>query len=216
MLDPVNAPEASTPEAASATELAIALRDQLATAKLRLVLVESCTAGGVAACLGLLPGISQWMCGSLVVYRSASKSAWLGVPQALLDDPRQGPVSSAASSWLARAALTRTPEADLAIAITGDVGPGAPAATDGYIFLAAARRPTVQLAVPTPQQKMPSAALDQPLDSVCLVKQWQQRLANPTPRDSLDIAGRQARLEEATKWTLKFATDVAAEKFAPS
>ncbi|MCA9159342.1 MAG: CinA family protein, partial [Planctomycetales bacterium] len=74
-------------------ELAISLRDLLASEQCRLVLVESCTAGRVAATLGELPGISQWLCGSLVVYRNASKSAWLGVPDSLLDDPQQGPVS---------------------------------------------------------------------------------------------------------------------------
>lgn len=211
MLDPASSPKASIADEAPAIEWAIALRDQLATAQLRLVLVESCTAGRVAACLGLLPGISQWLCGSLVVYRSASKSAWLGVPQTLLDDPQQGPVSSAASSWLARAALERTPEADLAIAITGDVGPGAPPETDGYIFLAAARRPAARQEVPNQPQQMPAAALDQPLAGAYTVKEQQHHLARPAPRDSSDIAARQARLEEATLWTLKFATDVAAE-----
>lgn len=216
MLDPADSVNGSMADQASALELAIGLRDQLASAQLRLVLVESCTAGRVAACLGLLAGISQWLCGSLVVYRSASKSAWLGVPQDLLEDPLQGPVSAAASSWLATAALDQTPEADLCIAITGDVGPGAPPATDGWIFLAAARRPARQQEVLTPQQQMLAAALEQPLAPVCLVKEWQQRLANPAPRDSSDIAGRQARLEEAAKWTLKFATEVAAENFPPT
>ncbi len=176
-------------------ELASSLRDVLAAEQCRLVLVESCTAGRVAATLGLLPGISQWLCGSLVVYRNASKSAWLGVPDSLLDDPQQGPVSASASRWLARAALQHTPEASLAIAITGDIGPAAPAATDGCIFLAAALR--VDCA-----EKAASSSTTADAIKIC---EQQLRLAAPAPRDRSDIAARQARLEEATRATLSFA-----------
>lgn len=176
-------------------ELATSLRDALATEQCRLVLVESCTAGRVAATLGELPGISQWLCGSLVVYRNASKSAWLGVPDSLLDDPQQGPVSASASRWLARAALERTPEANLAVAVTGDIGPHAPPATDGCIFLAAATR-----VAPTGK----SGSTSPTADSIQISEQ-QLRLVAPAPRDNLDIAARQARLEEATRATLSFA-----------
>ena len=182
-------------------ELALTLRDQLVNARLRLVLVESCTAGRVAACLGVLPGISQWLCGSLVVYRSGSKAAWLGVPDSLLDDPRRGPVSAAASHWLARAAIERTPEADLALAITGDVGPGAPAETDGCIFLAAALRHNTT-------QHASAAVAEEPSLSTCTIIEKQQRLSSPAPRDRSDIAARQARLDEATRCALKFACQV--------
>ncbi|MEZ6150254.1 MAG: CinA family protein [Pirellulaceae bacterium] len=176
-------------------ELAISLRDMLASEQCRLVLVESCTAGRVAATLGELPGISQWLCGSLVVYRNASKSAWLGVPDSLLDDPQQGPVSAAASRWLARAALERTPEANLAVAVTGDIGPHAPPATDGCIFLAAAIRVG-------PSRKPVS---DSPAADAFEISEQQLRLVAPAPRDNSDIAARQMRLEEATRATLSFA-----------
>ncbi len=180
-------------------ELASSLRDALANQHRRLVLVESCTAGRVAATLGLLPGISQWLCGSLVVYRNASKSAWLGVPGSLLDDPQQGPVSAAASRWLARAALERTPEAGLAVAITGDIGPHAPSATDGCIFLAAALR------LDQAEAYAENPARNSPIAFAARISERQLRLAAPAPRDNTDIAARQARLEEATLATLSFA-----------
>lgn len=181
-------------------ELAQAVRDELARRQQRLVLVESCTAGRVAATLGLLPGISQWLCGSLVVYRNASKTAWLGVPASLLDDPQQGPVSAAASRWLADAALVRTHEADLAIAITGDVGPHAPPTTDGCVFLAAALR---ALQAGNAQRLSP----DSPTTEAMAIADQQFRLSAPPPRDNSDIAARQARLEEATRIALSFALE---------
>ncbi len=176
-------------------ELATALRDRLAAEQRRIVLVESCTAGRVAATLGELPGISQWLCGSLVVYRNASKSSWLGVPDSLLDDPKRGPVSESASHWLARAALERTSEADLAVAVTGDIGPNAPPATDGHIFLAAAVR--------IPQSGTISHALTRP-DAI-QINQQELHLRAPAPRSNSDIAARRLRLDEATRATLSFA-----------
>ena len=178
-------------------ELALAVRDELARQHKRLVLVESCTAGRVAATLGLLPGISQWLCGSLVVYRNASKTAWLGVPASLIDDPLQGPVSAAASRWLADAALARTHEADLAVAITGDVGPHAPPATDGCVYLAAALR-SEQTGNSQRLSPDSTATASAPIDH------QQFRLSAPAPRDNRDIAARQARLEEATRIALSF------------
>lgn len=202
MFNPSISSTAASLDAASAVELAKALHDQLASAQLRLVLVESCTAGRVVACLGVLPGISQWLCGSLVVYRNASKTAWLGVPDSLLEAPQHGPVSAAASRWLARAALERTPEAGLAVAITGDVGPSAPPKTDGCIFLAAA----FHNAKP---ETTGGAPPEQPQASPYITIEQQQRLSSPAPRDRSDIAARQARLDEATVRALKFAFEAA-------
>jgi nicotinamide-nucleotide amidase len=165
--------------------LAQQLRNLLQEQTVRLVLAESCTAGRVAATLGLLPGISQWLCGSFVVYRSSSKTDWLQVPAELLADPHIGPVSAQASRALAAAALAHTPEADVAIAVTGDVGPGAPRATDGQIFLAyATRKPNVSSPCPADLQ----------MQLHCLA-----------PIDADDLAARYARLEEATQNVLRFA-----------
>lgn len=116
------------------------LYDVLATQEKRIVFAESCTGGRVAATLCELPGVSSYLCGSFVVYRSGSKQAWLGIPAHVLDDPDVGPVSPEASRLLATAALQATPEADIALAITGDIGPGAPSRTDATAFLAIALR----------------------------------------------------------------------------
>ncbi len=167
-------------------ELARQLRDLLSQRAQRIVLAESCTAGRIAATLSVLPGISQWLCGSFVVYRNASKTAWLGVPESLLDDPRFGPVSREASRALASAALQHTSEADWSIAITGDVGPGASPATDGMIFLACAAR---EQTTPRPENARE--------ERICL--------AAPAPRDAEDIRARLTRLQEATEHALQFA-----------
>ena len=45
----------------------------------RIVFAESCTGGLVAATLAI-PGISDSLCGSAVVYRLDTKTRWLGIP----------------------------------------------------------------------------------------------------------------------------------------
>lgn len=100
----------------------------------RIVFAESCTAGLVSATLGRIPGISQWLCGSAVVYRLDTKHRWLGVSQADLIQP--GPVSPQVAEAMARGVLERTPEADLAVAVTGHLGPDAPLEQDGLVYLA--------------------------------------------------------------------------------
>jgi PncC family amidohydrolase len=105
---------------------------------LRVVTAESCTAGLVAQSLSLIPGISEFLCGGLVVYRNATKQAFLGVPAGLLDDP--GPVSAEVCEAMLQGALDKTPEADVALAVTGHLGPGAPAELDGVVYLGVGRR----------------------------------------------------------------------------
>lgn len=162
--------------------LAIELRDEMRARNLKLVLAESCTAGRVAAALACLPGVSEFLCGSFVVYRSASKSQWLGLASSILTDPEIGPVSAIASQLLASAALEHTSEANLAIAVTGDIGPGAAPQTDGKVFMASAWR-------------------DQHANA------HQVDLRRPAPRGQNDIAARVARLDEATRAVLAFARD---------
>lgn len=106
----------------------------------RLVLAESCTGGLAAATLTRIPGISEFFCGSAVVYRNATKSAWLGVPAEELDDPTIGAVSPRTAEGMARGVLARTSEADLAAAVTGHLGPDAPDGLDGVIFVGVAHR----------------------------------------------------------------------------
>lgn len=105
---------------------------------LRMVLAESCTAGLASAALAQTPGISNHLCGSAVVYRPATKESWLGVSPA--DILQFSAESEPVTRQLALGVLKRTEEADFAAAITGDLGPGAPAAADGVVFCAVVGR----------------------------------------------------------------------------
>ena len=112
---------------------------------LKIVFAESCTGGLVSGSLTKVPGISEHHCGGMVVYRNATKTAYLDVPRKLLNDP--GPVSRPVAELLARRVLDCTPEADLSAAVTGHLGPNAPANLDGLIFVAIAVRKPGAIAV---------------------------------------------------------------------
>lgn len=121
------------------------LARRLAARDVKLVLAESCTGGEVAAQLGRIAGISNWWCGSCVAYRPLAKQAWLGVPDHLIQ--QHTAESAEVAEALACLALERTAEADLSGAITGHLGPDAPADVDGMIHVATAwrgARPQVQ------------------------------------------------------------------------
>jgi nicotinamide-nucleotide amidase len=104
----------------------------------QLVLAESCTGGLVAASLTGVPGISQFLCGSFVVYQTDCKHAWLGVDDKLL--ARSGPVCRKVAEQLAIGALARTKQVTLSATITGHLGPDAPQGMDGLVFIGIARR----------------------------------------------------------------------------
>ena len=114
------------------------LAHQLAEQQLRIVFAESCTAGLVSATLAQVPGISQWHCGSAVVYRETTKTAWLAIPPAMIE--KHNVVSSEIAQLMAAGVLQFTPEADISAAITGHLGPNVPAELDGVVHVAAARR----------------------------------------------------------------------------
>ena len=116
------------------------VRDSLRARGDRLVLAESCTAGLVAAELGKIPGISEFLCGSMVVYRTPTKQAWLGISSDLLENSSIGPVSAPVTLALAEAILDRTPEATVGAAITGHLGPFAPPWIDGKVYCVVVRR----------------------------------------------------------------------------
>lgn len=125
----------------------------------RIVCAESCTGGGISAALCAVPGVSAYHCGGFVVYRNASKRDWLGVSEQLLNEPGVGPVSAPASRAICQAALERTSEADWALGITGDVGPGASTETDGRAFVCITRRaeePPFNFELVTPHQFTPN------------------------------------------------------------
>lgn len=104
----------------------------------KLVLAESCTAGLIAASLGRIPGISDCFCGSAVTYRDAVKRAWLLVRDQELK--QYSAVSETVARQMAAGVLKMTEEADYAASVTGHLGPGAPAAQDGIVYMAFAAR----------------------------------------------------------------------------
>lgn len=119
-------------------EQANALGEQLRSKSLRVVLAESCTAGHVVAALGAIPGISSFLCGSVVTYRIQSKIDWLGVAPATIQEhsAESGPVAAE----MAERVLARTTEADFSAAVTGHLGPNAPRDRSGIVYVAVARR----------------------------------------------------------------------------
>ena len=104
----------------------------------QLVLAESCTAGLIAGTLGGIPGVSAVLCGSAVVYQEETKRAWLEVSEEVLE--RWGTVAEATSLSLAKNVLTMTPQATIALGITGHLGPNAPPELEGAVFVAIAFR----------------------------------------------------------------------------
>ena len=142
-----------------------------------LVLAESCTSGAIAAALGTVPGVSSSFCGSHVLYRNASKQLWLGISSEILNGP--GPVSAECSRALCEAALERTPEASLSLAITGDLGPGADADRDGMTYVCVKRREDDGAETST-------------------------HLTAPSPSNQHDILGREKRQKEAALFALHY------------
>lgn len=141
----------------------------------------------VAAELGQIPGISSCFCGSMVVYQTESKIAWLDLDAKMLSDPSIGPVSAWASQNLASRMLAMTPHATIAAAITGHFGPGAPAELDGMIFFAAASRGQTN-------------GISHEI-----------RLRQPAPNGPNDIAARRARQSEATNLFLEWLNEILGE-----
>ena len=97
----------------TATQIVAALQQQ----DQQLVLAESCTGGLAAATLVQVPGVSNWLCGSLVTYQEQSKTEWLGVEPTLLTTHTA--VSAEVTEAMAVAALTKTPGAGVSLAVTG-------------------------------------------------------------------------------------------------
>jgi len=105
--------------------------------EIRVVLVESCTGGLVHSTLTQTPGVSSVLTGSFVTYQVDTKTKWLGVPKTLFRSAPDG-VSPEIAGSLAWNALKKTPHADLAISITGKLGPSldpTEVESDGYAWL---------------------------------------------------------------------------------
>lgn len=119
-------------------EAAAAIVGDAAAAGLRIVLAESCTGGAVAAALTGVAGASRVVRGSFVTYSLEAKRDWLGVDAELLAEHRT--VAAETSRAMADAALRHTPDADIALAVTGHLGPDAEAGLDGHVFIAVTSR----------------------------------------------------------------------------
>ena len=140
----------------------------------RVVFAESCTAGLVSAALGRMSGISNFHCGSAVVYRLDTKTRWLGVSEQLLCD--EGAVSAAVAQEMAIGVLERTPEADLSAAITGHLGPNAPPEQDGLVFVALARRslPGAVATIALFERRLPQQIPETNSEGAETLREWRQ------------------------------------------
>ena len=99
------------------------LVSQLASKNLTLAVVESATGGGIASAITDIPGASRVLLGGVVAYTPQAKSQLLGLPAESLPP---GCVSAALTQSMAEA-IRCSLKADLAMAITGALGPDSPA-----------------------------------------------------------------------------------------
>lgn len=108
--------------------------------KVRVACAESCTGGLLGALLTHSPGASAVLEASLVTYSNEAKRALLGVDRRLLET--YGAVSQPVADAMAQGALERSPEACLAVSITGVAGPegGSPDKPVGLVHFACAVR----------------------------------------------------------------------------
>lgn len=87
---------------------------------LALATAESCTAGGIAYAVTMVPGASQWFDRGFITYSNESKMQELGVSAAYLRD--FGAVSEPVARAMALGALSHS-AAQVAVAVTGIAGP---------------------------------------------------------------------------------------------
>lgn len=137
----------------------------------RIVLAESCTAGLVSALLGQVPGISKFLCGSMVTYRESTKEHWLSVSAETLDQFKAE--STETTKALAINVLERTEEANYSAAITGHLGPFASgdSSKDGKIFVVVAKRENESISIISTDeiQLQSSARIDRQYESGAVV-----------------------------------------------
>ena len=105
----------------AAAALAHRVAEFLIDRNCRLISVESCTGGLLAAGLTELSGASEWFEGAFVTYRLSAKTAMVGVSEELL--AQHGAVSEPVVRAMAEGGLANS-AADVALAITGVAGPG--------------------------------------------------------------------------------------------
>lgn len=133
-------PRVSEPLAALPGRIVDAAARVLAAACARdvsIVTAESCTGGLLASLLTDMEGASHAFERGFVAYSTAAKCELLGVAQAQID--RCGAVSREVAEAMAAGALANS-RGDVALAITGFAGPGAPGDEAGLVHLAARDR----------------------------------------------------------------------------
>ena len=118
-------------------EIAAKLLKRACDQKLTIVTAESCTGGLLAALLTDVEGASHAFERGFVTYTDDAKRDVLHVPADLLD--AHGAVSEPVAIAMAEGALRASP-ADIALAVTGFAGEGAPGDEPGLVHLACARR----------------------------------------------------------------------------
>lgn len=109
---------------------------------LSIATAESCTGGLLASLFTDVEGASRAFDRGFVVYTHEAKAEMLGVPPELIH--AEGAVSEAVARRMAEGAL-RYSKAQIALAVTGFAGPGAPGDEPGRVHFACARdgRPTL-------------------------------------------------------------------------
>jgi nicotinamide-nucleotide amidase len=107
-----------------------------------LAVAESCTGGLITHRLTNVPGSSEYIDRTLVVYSNTSKKALLKVPTSLLN--RYGAVSKEVAEHMARGVRTSS-KTTVGLAVTGIAGPagGTPEKPVGTVFIALAHARSV-------------------------------------------------------------------------
>jgi nicotinamide-nucleotide amidase len=95
--------------------------DLLRAKTLKIATAESCSGGLLSSRLTDVPGSSDYFQQGVVCYSDESKTAWLGVPDAVIKD--NGAVSEPVARAMAAGIRART-SADVGIGVTGIAGPG--------------------------------------------------------------------------------------------
>lgn len=116
-------------------QLGFILRDR----KLKLVVAESCTAGGLSENITAVPGSSEWFDRGFVTYSNDAKIELLGVRYKTLE--KHGAVSEEVAMEMAKGSLYHS-HADISLSITGIAGPGGgtPEKPVGTVWFALAHR----------------------------------------------------------------------------
>ncbi len=102
------------------TQLSQTLATQLTLHQKTVATAESCTGGGIGACLTDLAGSSAWFMGGIISYSNRAKTQLLAVADSLLQ--AHGAVSEPVVQQMAKAAL-HSFNTDYAVAVSGVAGP---------------------------------------------------------------------------------------------